>query len=58
LLASIYDRLVIVTPTQLGRNVAYGPFGVYWRLYRARVEIVVAAYRRFAARVARERLHR
>jgi 2,4-dienoyl-CoA reductase-like NADH-dependent reductase (Old Yellow Enzyme family) len=52
LLASVYDRLVIVTPrTQLGRNVAYvGLLGVYRRLYRAGVEIVVAAVpKRFAA---------
>ena len=53
LLASVYDRLVVITPrTQLGRNVAYvGLLGVYRRLYRARVEIVVAAVpKRFAAR--------
>jgi dimethylglycine catabolism A len=53
LLASTYDRLVLVTPrTQLGRNVAYvGLLGVYRRLYGAKVEIVVAAVpRRFAAR--------
>ena len=53
LLASIYDRLVVITPrTQLGRNVAYvGLLGVYRRLYRARVEIIVAAVpKRFAAR--------
>jgi hypothetical protein len=52
LLASIYDRLVVITPrTQLGRNVAYvGLLGVYRRLYRAKVEIVVAAVpKRFAA---------
>ena len=52
LLASVYDRLVIITPrTQLGRNVSYvGLLGVYRRLYRARVEIVVAAVpKRFAA---------
>jgi hypothetical protein len=52
LLASIHDRLVIVTPrTQLGRNVAYvGLLGVYRRLYQAKVEIVVAAVpKRFAA---------
>ena len=52
LLASVYDRLVVITPrTQLGRNVAYvGLLGVYRRLYRARVEIVVAAVpKRFAA---------
>ncbi len=43
---------MIITPrTQLGRNVAYvGLLGVYRRLYRARVEIVVAAVpKRFAA---------
>jgi hypothetical protein len=53
LLAATYDRLVLITPrTQLGRNVAYvGLLGVYRRLYRARVEVVVAAVpRRFAAR--------
>src|SRR5262245_22490315 len=53
LLASIYDRLVIITPrTQLGRNVSYvGLLGVYRRLYAAKVEIVVAAVpKRFAAR--------
>jgi len=53
LLASVYDRLVLITPrTQLGRNVAYvGLLGVYRRLYRAKVEIVVAAVpKRFAAR--------
>ncbi|MET0679776.1 MAG: hypothetical protein ABWZ41_02160, partial [Burkholderiales bacterium] len=52
LLASIYDRLVVITPrTQLGRNVAYvGLLGVYRRLYHARVEIVVAAVpKRFIA---------
>jgi len=52
LLASIYDRLVIITPrTQLGRNVSYvGLLGVYRRLYHAEVEIVVAALpKRFAA---------
>jgi hypothetical protein len=52
LLASVYDRLVVITPrTQLGRNVAYvGLLGVYRRLYHAKVEIVVAAVpRRFAA---------
>ncbi|MET0681153.1 MAG: FAD-dependent oxidoreductase, partial [Burkholderiales bacterium] len=52
LLASVYDRLVVITPrTQLGRNVAYvGLLGVYRRLYRARAEIVVAAVpKRFAA---------
>jgi 2,4-dienoyl-CoA reductase-like NADH-dependent reductase (Old Yellow Enzyme family) len=53
LLAATYDRLVLITPrTQLGRNVAYvGLLGVYRRLYRAKVEIVVAAVpQRFAAR--------
>jgi hypothetical protein len=52
LLASAYDRLVILTPrTQLGRNVSYvGLLGVYRRLYLAKVEIVVAAVpRRFGA---------
>jgi 2,4-dienoyl-CoA reductase-like NADH-dependent reductase (Old Yellow Enzyme family) len=52
LLASVYDHLVILTPrTQLGRNVSYvGLLGVYRRLYRAKVEVVVAAVpRRFAA---------
>jgi hypothetical protein len=52
LLAATYDRLVLLTPrTQLGRNVAYvGLLGVYRRLYRAKVEIVVAAVpKRFAA---------
>ena len=51
LLASVYDRLVVITPrTQLGRNVAYvGLLGVYRRLYRAGVEIVVASVpKRFA----------
>jgi hypothetical protein len=53
LLAATYDRLVLITPrTQLGRNVAYvGLLGVYRRLYRAKVEIGVAAVpKRFAAR--------
>ena len=53
LLASVYDRLVLLTPrTQLGRSVAYvGLLGVYRRLYRANVEIVVASLpKRFTAR--------
>jgi len=45
LMASRYDRLVIVTPrTQLGRQVSYvGLLGVYRRLYAAGVAIEVAS---------------